>query len=74
VQGEDVNRTRAGEGFEVEPTASGGVDLKLDGRVLSYDLVDLDEAMTMIVRRDPKGTHPVTFINTDGYREDLTRR
>lgn len=53
--------------WEVEVHLDGRCDLRLDRRIVHYDLDDLDEAARVVRRQDGPGTE-IIVIEPDGYR------
>lgn len=54
-------------GWEIEVHPDGSCDLRLDRRIVHYDLDDLEEALHFVRRQDDACTE-VTVIEPDGYR------
>lgn len=54
-------------GWEAEVQPDGRIDLRLNRRIIHYDLDDMDEALRIVRRQDGRGTE-VAVIEGDGYR------
>jgi hypothetical protein len=55
------------DGWEIEQTSGGQLDLRYNRRPIFYDRDEVEECVREIRRRDPAATE-VTIIDPDGYR------